>query len=502
MGVVKRQGIKQSLVTYVGVVIGIANMLFIYPAFLVEGQIGIISYVRETAAMMSLFVFLGGADLVVRYFPHFRDEGNGNNGILFILIGIVTVGCLIFTTAALLFKDRIMAFFAEKEEPLLYLQYAFLIIPATVLVAYGNLFLLYASNFRRIVIPALINELLPKLGLPLLVIAYHFGYISFGAILYGSLTIYLSMLIGQVWYIRYLGQLRLRPKFSFLNKGLLKEMANFSLYGFVGSLGSRFSSEFLNFFMLGTISTLTNTGVYTIAYSIANVVDVPRKAISRIVSPLLADKFKEEKLDEVAELYRKSSINQLIVGLWVFLGIWLSIDQVFEIMPNGERFVAGKYVVLLLGIARIVDMATGVNSEIISYSKYYRYNFYLILLMAVVHVTSSLFFIKTQGLLGVAIASLLTMTVYNLAKYLVLWSKLRFQPFSIHTIKVLFAAFMAVFLTKLMPDITQPFFQAAINSTLFTTLFLGLIYWSKASPDLNLLAEKTVLLARKWLRLR
>nr|MCU0345963.1 polysaccharide biosynthesis C-terminal domain-containing protein [Saprospiraceae bacterium] len=320
--------------------------------------------------------------------------------------------------------------------------------------------------------------------------------------LYGSLGIYFAILIAQMWYVRRLGQLRLRPKLSALKKGMVKEMARFSLFGFLGSLGSRLSSEFLNFFMLGTLATLDETGVYAIAYAIANVVDVPRKAISRIVSPLLADKFKGGKIGEVEEIYHKTSLNQLIAGLLVFLSIWVSIDQIYQIMPNGESFAAGKYVVLLLGVARIVDMMTGANSEILSYSKHYRFNFYLVLLMAVVHVLANIYFIKNYGLIGVGIATLLTLTIYNLAKFLVLQWKLGMQPFTNGTLMVLLAAGIGLLAPYLVPTTRFALIDAGIRSGLFAGVFAGLILWWRLSPDLNLLAEKTVLLARKWLRLR
>ncbi|MBI1224248.1 MAG: hypothetical protein GC192_03340 [Bacteroidetes bacterium] len=498
MGVIKRQGIKQSVVTYMGVAIGMVNVLFVYPAFLKEDQIGIISYVRETAAMLSLFVFLGSADLIVRFFPHFKDDAKKNNGFLFIITAILTLGCLFFTILCLIFKHRIYDFYGGKEEPLLYLQFAFLILPFTVLIAFGNLFSTYAANFQRIVVPAIFNEFFPKIGVPLLVLAFYKNWISFEYIMYGSLCIYVAVLLGQIWYLNYLGKLHLRPDFRQLNASVIKEMSKFSLYGFLGSLGSRFSSEFINFFMLGTISTLANTGIYTIAYSISNVIDVPRKAISRIVSPLIADKFKEKKLDEIEDIYHRTSLNQLIVGLLVFLSIWVSIDQIFQIMPNGESFATGKYIVLLLGLARIVDMMTGVNSEILSFSKDYRFNFYLILFMAVVHICSNLFFIKNYGLIGVGIATLTTLTLFNLAKYVVLKWRLGMQPFTRATALILGAAGIAYFFSSLIPLTHLALIDAAIRSGLFAFLFVLLILWLKIAPDVTHLANNMVENARKY----
>ncbi|MEZ4960014.1 MAG: polysaccharide biosynthesis C-terminal domain-containing protein [Saprospiraceae bacterium] len=498
MGVVKRQGIKQSIVTYIGVVLGMVNVLFIYPAFLREAEIGIINYVREIAAMLSLFVFLGSTELIIRFFPYFRDDEKKHNGFLFLLLAITGTGCLLLLAAFLIFKEQFYTYFSDKEDPGLYLQFIAFIPAFTVLISFGNLFLLYASNFQRIVIPAAFNEFLPKIGLPLLVIAYFLKLIPFNLIFWGSLAIYAAMMIGQIWYVRHLGHFHIRPDFTLLKKPMVKEMAHYSLYGFVGGIGSRFSSEFVNIFMVGTLSTLTNTGIYAIAYFISNVVDVPKKAISRIVSPLLADKWKEGKLGEIAELYHKTSLNQLIVGLWLFLAIWVSIDQLFEIMPNGESFISGKYVVFILGLARIVDMVTGTNSEIISFSKYYRYNFFLILFMAVIHITANLLLIKQFGLVGVAMATLISLTLFNLAKLILIQWKMGMQPFTRQTAVTFLLAGVAFGAVHFIPSTGIPFFDVAIRSGGLTLVFFALIWYFKVSPDVNSLMEKGLAAARHF----
>ncbi len=490
MGVVKRQGIKQSVVTYFGVLIGMVNVLFIYPAFLQEAEIGIINYVRETAAMLSLFAFLGSTELIVRFFPFFKNDEKKHQGFLFLLLIILGLGCLLLVAGFLLFKDVIFAYFDQKEDPALYLQFVWFIPGFMVLIAIGNLFMLYASNFHRIVIPSIFNELLPKIGVPLLVSAYFFNYVSFKIIFWGSLGIYAAIMFGQIWYVWRLGHLHLRPDFSLLKKPMLKDMASYSLYGFFGSLGSRFSSEFINIFMVGTLSTLANTGIYVIAYFISNVIDVPRKAISRIASPLLAEKWKENKLDEIQEIYHKTSLNQLIAGLWIFLAIWVSIDEIYEIMPNGESFAAGKYVVLILGIARVVDMMTGVNSEILSFSKYYRYNFYLILFMAVVHISANWILIPQLPIMGVAFATLLSLSLFNLVKFVLLKWKLGMQPFTRATLLALVMAVAAYGAASLVPSTGWSLIDAGLKSGLLTLLFGGLILRFNISPDLNQLWEK------------
>jgi O-antigen/teichoic acid export membrane protein len=306
------------------------------------------------------------------------------------------------------------------------------------------------------------------------------------------LLIYLLILLSQLAYIRHLGQLSLKPNLGFLKKPLLKDMAHYCFYGFFGSLGSRFSSEFISIFMVGTISTLTNTGIFTIAYFVANVIDVPRKAISRIVSPILADKWKEDKRNEIADIYQKTSLNQLMAGLWLFLVIWVSIDEIYEIMPNGEAFVAGKYVVFILGLARIIDMVTGVNSEIISFSRYYRYNFYLILFMAVIHIVANLFLIQRYEIVGAALAALISIFLFNLAKFFVLKWRLSMQPFTRQTLLVLIVAGTAYGVSSWIPSTGLALADAVIKSGVLTVIFTGLVLYFKVSPDVNELVVQSL----------
>ena len=48
------------------------------------------------------------------------------------------------------------------------------------------------------------------------------------------------------------------------------------------------------------------------------------------------------------KFYAKSTINQLIVGELLFLGIWANIHNIFKILP--AEYEAGKYVIFFIGI--------------------------------------------------------------------------------------------------------------------------------------------------------
>lgn len=482
MGVIQRQGIKQSLATYVGVLIGMVNLLYIYPKFLTEGELGLVRAFINAAMLIAPIIFLGSNTVIIRYFPHFKNDERKNNGFLFFLCTILGVGFLLFLIVFLIFREQFTVYYIEKDP--LFGPVIPYIIPLVFLMAYAQLFTSYASNFKRIVIPNIFNDLFIKIGLPLLVLGFAFDILTFNQIFIGIVFTYLLVLLGQVFYLRHLGQFHLTPDFSLFNKPMLKEMTNYGLYGILGSLGSRLA-ERIDIVMLVTLSTTSNTGIYVIPLFISNVIDIPRKAIANITSPVVAEKWKEGKIAEIDDLYKKTSLNQLIVGLWFLIGIWLSIDDLFSIIPNGEKFILGKYVVLILGTSRVVDMMTGVNSKIIGYSKFFRFNFYLILCLAVFNVGINYMLIPKFDYNGAALATLASTTLFNLMKFIVLKWKLNMQPFTWQTLGVLGIGFIAYFATAFCVPLTDwVLVNMAIKSVLVTLIFFGGIFYFKLSDEL------------------
>lgn len=490
MGVIQRQGIKQSIATYVGVLIGMVNLLYIYPKSLTKEELGLVRFIIDTSFFAAPFIFLGSNTIIIRYFPHFKDNENKHNGFLFFLCAILAVGFLLFISAYFIFHTQILDYYTEKNP--LFTDILPYVIPLVFLVAYGQLFTNYASNFKRIVVPNIFNDLFIKIGLPILVLCYAADLITLNHVFLGVILTYFAVLVGQIGYLKHLGQFNLTPNFSRFNKPLLKEMGNYGLYGILGSLGSRLA-ERIDILMLASLSTLDNTGVYVIPLFISNVIDIPRKSISKITSPVVAEKWKDKKTEEIADLYKKTSINQLIIGLWVLIGIWVSIDDLFSIIPNGTEFALGKYVVLILGLARIVDMVTGVNSEIIGYSKYFKFNFYMILCMAVFNVGINYLLIPKFDYNGAALATLASMSIYNLMKFTVLKWKLNMQPFSWKTLAVLAIGVLTyLIVAAYVPLFDWAILNMAIKSILVTVIFFGGIFYFKLSDELLALVKNSV----------
>ena len=139
MGVIERQGIKQAIVTYIGIAIGAINMLYIYPNYLTEEELGVIKFIDSVAVLILPFVMFGSASLVVRFFPNFKDEKANHHGWLGFNLLLIAFGFCLFLLSAFIFQDGIYAYYADK--PKLYLDYLPYVIPFVLFTSILNLFI-------------------------------------------------------------------------------------------------------------------------------------------------------------------------------------------------------------------------------------------------------------------------------------------------------------------------------------------------------------------------
>ncbi len=487
MGVIIRQSLKQSLVSYLAVAIGMINVLFIYTSFLSKEELGLVRFIIDTSLLIIPFVLLGIPALGIRFFPHFENKARGHHGFLFLLVLIPIIGFLVFLILTMLFQSSILSYYQSQFG--LYSRYIKLILLLVFVLAYTTVFRIYCINFKRIVVPAIFSNLFLKIALPTLVILYFCQYLSFDQLMNGIVVIYFFSLMGTIWYVYKLGQLHLKPDFQFLNTKLIKEMTTYGFYGLLGGIGTVLALQ-IDVFMVGSLLDLSNVGIFAIAATIGNVIRIPRTAINNMVSPFIAQSWKDNDRTNIEKLYKKTSLNQFIIGLFLFIGICTCLDDLFSIMPNGDQYAGGKYVVYLLALSKVVDMVAGANQEVIQYSPYFRFNFYAILCLAVFNILTNLLLIPVYHINGAALATLISITLFNVVKMIYIHISMNMLPFSNKTLWVLAIGAVTFGLVYWLPSTNNALVNIAIKSLLIVIVFGGLTLYLKVSDDINGLAKQ------------
>jgi O-antigen/teichoic acid export membrane protein len=488
MGIIIRQSIKQSVINYVGILLGAVNLLFIYPKCLEKEEIGLINFLISTSLLVMPFAFLGTNQWTIRFFPRFKNQEKGHNGFLFLLLASVGVGLLLSFLLLYVYKDTIFAHYRQIDAR--YVAYLPLIPPLIIFQVYALLLTDYTSNFQRIAFPAIFNELVVKIGQPLLAIAYFLGWISLQTMLYNILFLYGCVVIGLLGYLISLKEWHWRPDFSYMNRSLWQEMLYIAVLGVATNIGVKMVGD-LGVFVIGTLQNLGDTGIYAIAFFIASVIDTPRRAITRIASPIIAKAFYDNDLKHVEKLYKQTSVNQLIVGTLLFLLIWLNINELYQIIPKGELYAKGKEVVFLLGIAKIIDMGTSLNGEILGFSKYIIYAILLLLLSGVFNIWANWHFVPLMGIVGAGWAMLLSILIFNVVKMIFIYYKFKMQPFSMATLKIISTACTVYFLVDALPSFENPFLSIIFKSLLTIALFGSAVIFGHFSQEVDGLVRKT-----------
>ncbi|MFC5409426.1 lipopolysaccharide biosynthesis protein [Larkinella bovis] len=489
MGIVIRQSLKASVGSYIGVGIGIVNQLYVSLAFLKTDQLAISRLLLENSLLFAAFAHLGAPFITDRFFGYFRDDKTQNNGFLGFLLAFPLIGISLFTLAYFGFESTIKGYFAEKSAGLL--PYYGLVVPFTIFWIYITVLEAYCRNNARIAIPTFIREVYLKLSNVLIILMFGIGWYSFDWMLYLVIGSHgLAVLILLV-YIYQLGKFSLRFDFSQLKNGLFRQMVHFGLFVVMGGVGTQVV-YFIDRTMLSGGKGLIDAGVFIIATYIAGIIEIPRKTITQISTPLVSNSLRTNDMAHVQELYHKSSLNQLLAGGFVFLLIWANIDGIFDILPKGEIYRQGKMVVLLLASAKLFEMATGVNGEIINYSRHFRYATYLMLVMACLAIAANSFFIPRYGIDGAALATTLTTLAFALSKVAIVWALFRILPFTFSGVKAVFVLVLVYGASLLLPEWGGSFWltllSMAFRSLVLTGLFAGLVLGLRVSEDVNGLA--------------
>jgi len=490
MGIVIRQGFKFTVVTYAGVALGAFNILYLFPRFLKADEIGLRELLIGLAMGLAYFAQLAMNNVLVRFFPYFKDESRQHNGLFLLSLIVSAAGYLLVTALFYLFTPFFIKLFEANAQ--LVNEFMWAILPLTLFTMLNVLLENWARLHFRISLPAVFRELVLRVFLTVLVVLYGSHYIDFIAFIRLLLVGYGLNVLMLVLYLYKLKVFYLNPAFLKVPGNLRKDMVAYAVWMMIGGAGV-IINERIDGIMLAWLASLSFTGIYAISFFIGTIIEMPRRGISQIAGTLVSQYWKDGDFAALNKIYKQSSLNQYLLGGTLFLLIWSNIDAVFMLIPNGTLYSQGKYVVFFIGLSRLVDMASGVNNDIIQNSPYYRFNLILIVFLGVISFTTNYLMIPLYGLTGAAAGSTLSILLFSLLKGSFIWHKLKMQPFEKRTLYVSVIFVATYYLAMLIPASGTGFWSNILHIGFRSALILFLMFvtiWRfKLSDELHGLFE-------------
>ena len=120
MGIIAKQSIQGTIVTYLGVAVGFVTTFFVLTRFLSAEEIGLARVLIDAATLFIGLAQLGTSSSIIRFYPHFRSQEQGtksqdDHGFFFWTLIIPLVGFALFTAVYCACHEPLSRWFGEKS---------------------------------------------------------------------------------------------------------------------------------------------------------------------------------------------------------------------------------------------------------------------------------------------------------------------------------------------------------------------------------------------------
>ena len=511
MGIVARQSIKGTIATYIGVAVGIVTTFFIQTKALQPEQIGLVDILLQCSLLFGGLAQLGTNSSAMRYYPFFKDEKHRDHGFFGWTLLVPLIGFAFFLLAFFCFKGAIINFFTKDAEvgAELFTKYVNFVIPLAFFMLYISVFETNSNLLLRIVLPKFIREVGLRVGTMVIYLLYYYKVFDFDGVIVSFCVLYGLATIINIVYLLSLKRISFKIEWNYIKPQLKRDFMFYTLFMLTAALAGNVIPMLSKFFVAGKTG-FHLAGVFAIATNMAALVEMPYRSLGAISRPHISDAMAKQDIKQADTLCKSVALHQFIAGTFVFFLIWINIDFIFDLLPNGDIYRLGKWAVLILSLSRLVYSTLGIVSTALSYSKYYYYSLIFTILLAAMSIALNEWWVPKWDINGGALANLVSYFIYFILLLAFIKWKIGVMPLSrkllpvVAVILVLFA-FNWLWTRALTPLLLKPFerpiFGLSINAVLKTVIFivLGLnaIYRLKVSQSVNDLIDKVLGMVRR-----
>jgi len=472
VGVIAKQSIRGTIVTYLGIAVGVITTFFVLTRFLTTEEIGLARVLIDAATLFIGLAQLGTYASVIRFYPYFKEkESDEDHGFFFWAMVVPFVGFVLFALIYWACRVPLGAWFGDKSP--LFVEYYYFVLPLAFFMLYQTICESTCNVLMHIVVPRAVRELVVRVGLLAIYLLYAFRVISIDRLVIGICINYAVAAVINLCYFFSLHTIRLRPDWAFLreNKGLVRRYLVYTGFLLLSAVTTVLAPTLSSFFVTAKMG-LSNTGI----------------SVSAIASPQLARAIKEQDREECSFLIRQVTRNMLLIGGFILLAIWLNIDLIFHILPNGATYATAKNVVLILGVSQLILGTFTICLTALNYSRYYAFSLIWSLILTVSAIMLNNYLVPRYGMEGAALSNLISYGLYYLLIIATLVPLGRFHVVDRRWVYILLLL-IGIFGLNVLWQTCLPAMNIWLDSLCRSIVLLGcgawIAYKAQLSPELN-----------------
>lgn len=486
MSTIRRQSILSSVVVYFGFALGFLNTyLFTREGGFTQDQYGLMGLMISLGNIMFALSTMGMQSYIYKFYPYYKSRLQpGENDMMTWSLLISVVGFIFVMIGGFVFKDLVIRKYSTNSPELV--TYYVWVFPLGFGLTIFSILEAFAWQLRKSVLTNFLREFLFRALTTVLIILSSWGVIkNFDLFIKLFALLYLILVLVLGIYLYSLGQLRFTFKVSRVTQKFYEKIRALALFIWSGNLIFTISNQFDSLVIGAAMEKgIGFVAIYTLAQNIASLIQAPQRGIISSSVAALSEAWKDKDMDKIQRIYHRSSINQIIFASGMFVLIWLNFTDGVYTFHLQKNYLAAMDIFLFIGLMRLIDMGTGVNSQIIGTSTFWRFDFITGIVLLAITLPFNYLLTKQLGATGPAIANLAALTIYNLIRFVFLYRKLGLQPFNWNSLYALLLAFGGYLVCYYLFHEQQGFGWIVVRSVVFLLIFIPGLLWLKISPDI------------------
>ena len=488
MGIIAKQSIRGTIVTYLGIAVGVVTTFFVLTRFLTTEEIGLTRVLIDAATLFIGLAQLGTNASIIRFYPYFREKGSEeDHGFFFWALVVPFIGFVLFAIIYWACRVPLGAWFGDKSP--LFVEYYYFVLPLAFFMLYQTICESTCNVLMHIVVPRAVRELIVRVGLLTIYLLYAFKVLSMDGLVIGLCVNYAVAAMINMLYFFSLKPIRLRPDWTFLreNKALVRRYLTYTGFLLLSAVTTVLAPTLSSFFVTAKMG-LDSTGIFAIATYMAVMVSVPSRSVAAIASPQLARAIKEQNREECSHLINQVTRNMLLIGGFILLAMWVNIDLIFHILPNGATFAQAKNVVLILGVSQLILATFTICYTALNYSRFYAFSLFISLALTISALILNNYLVPLYGMNGAALSNLLSYGLYVALTILFVVSLCRIRVIDRRWWAIL-ALLVVLFAINALWCQFAPTMNIWADSLLRSAVLIGggalIAYKAELSPEIN-----------------
>ncbi len=471
-----------SIINYMGIIAGLYAALFLYPND--KQSIGTIKFFEGIAFIIYPILVFGSSQALINFQAKVSDHLKNkifNLSLLTVLLTSLFFLLLIFIVSQFI-----------KPQHYNVLYFAFSI---AVCKAFLEIFKKKGLIERKITLLTIFETIATRLSIPVLFYLLILNKISFDFLLQFYIIIFIVVTVLSGLYLNKYFKKILNVNFNALFTEIpKKKYLNYSLYALAGSLGIILVTK-LDSIIIPIFLTTEDNGNFNIAASLVAAIAVPANGIFTIYTPVISKYFAENNLKTLNIKYKEISIFLFFIGILMYSCLFVGVENLFLLLSTSQELTKTVPLILILGVGILINMGTGFNTEIITYSNKFKFNLFAITILITSNLILNIFFLYflKLGVNYVAIASLISILIFNLVKLIFIYKKFKLSPFNRNYFGLFITSISVLIFVYLIPNTINIFFNLVAKISLCLSLNFLLIYRLNFVKQFNDLINKFIL---------